>query len=172
MKYLWTTQYNPCILNNTQFIAWSMKKTQSIIHEESILIHFDKSSLSRQCPGAGLAPQDSTIASSSFSWDNSRDPWRHVAVTVTQNVASRHNLVFYVDAWWKTVETCGKFGIFVGKTWDMVEECWIFKMFWVKNLGNVRENLRNEGENLGNVGEHLWNLLGKPGKNERPKWIG
>lgn len=43
--------------------------------------------------------QDSTIASSSFSWDNSREPWRHVAVTVAQNVASRHNIFFYVDAW-------------------------------------------------------------------------
>jgi len=59
-----------------------------------------------------MGVQDSSIASSSFSWDNSREPWRHVAVTVTQNVASRHNIFFYVDAWprWKNVENMGTFG--------------------------------------------------------------
>ena len=65
-----------------------------------------------------MGVQDSSIASSSFSWDNSREPWRHVAVTVTQNVASRHNIFFYVDAWprWKNVENMGTFGEKTGKT--------------------------------------------------------
>ncbi|CAK9055350.1 unnamed protein product [Durusdinium trenchii] len=52
---------------------------------------------SRLTLASHISAEDSTISSSSFSWDNAREPWRHVAVTVTQNVAFRHNIFFYVD---------------------------------------------------------------------------
>ena len=102
-----------------------------------------------------LGSQDSTIASSSFSWDNSRQPWRHVAVTVTQNVASRHNVFFYVDPWprWKT---CGKMWQKLEKIWKNVEKC--------GNMWKMWENVEKMWKHVENMWK-TWECLGKnPGK--------
>ncbi|CAJ1363241.1 unnamed protein product, partial [Effrenium voratum] len=45
-----------------------------------------------------ISAEDSSISSGAFSWDNSREPWRHLAVVVVPNVATQHNVFFYVDS--------------------------------------------------------------------------
>eukprot|EP00439_Symbiodinium_sp_Y106_P070527 s569_g12.t1 len=74
------------------FPTWYLALRRSSSGQAQLLFYHSRITLASH-----LSAEDSVIASNPVNWDNSRQAWRHVAVVVIPNLASTHNVFFYVD---------------------------------------------------------------------------
>ncbi|CAE7212064.1 unnamed protein product [Symbiodinium natans] len=76
------------------FPTWFLALRRSSAGQAQLLFYHSRITLASHLSAEAL---DSVIASNPFTWDNSRQAWRHVAVVVVPNLATMHNVFFYVD---------------------------------------------------------------------------
>ncbi|CAE7499417.1 unnamed protein product [Symbiodinium necroappetens] len=74
------------------FPTWYLALRRSSSGQAQLLFYHSRITLASH-----LSAEDSVIASNPVNWDNSRQAWRHVSVVVTPNLASTHNVFFFVD---------------------------------------------------------------------------